>query len=113
MDKITFLPLGSVVEIKGDAKRKAVIIARGMAVKFEGGYKYFDYGGCLYPIGYFGNQILYFNREDINEVVHLGYKDELDDKQVDAINKWISENDMERGNVQEIKNKRKTSGENK
>ncbi|GEM_PF-665577 len=105
MEKIDFLPLGSVVVAKGGAQRKILIIARGLALKVDGKMKFFDYGGCFYPDGLFGTRILYFNREDIEEVLHEGYKDQDDKKQVDEINKWIREHDMEKGSVSEIKEK--------
>lgn len=106
MSYLDFLPLGSVVELKGEAKRKAVIISRGLAYQVDGVKKFFDYGGCLYPDGLFSNHIMYFNREDIKETIFNGFSDEADKVQVDAINKWIDNNHMERGSVSELKKKR-------
>lgn len=105
MEKIDFLPLGSLVVAKGGAQRKIVIIARGLALKVDGKMKFFDYGGCFYPDGLFGTRILYFNREDIEEVLHEGYTDSDDQIQIDEINKWLREHDMERGSVSEVKEK--------
>lgn len=105
MNKLDFLPLGSLVVAKGGAHRKMVIIARGLALKVDGNMRFFDYGGCFYPDGLIGTRILYFNREDIEEVLHLGYSDADDKKQIEEINKWIAEHDMERGSVSEAKEK--------
>ncbi|MCM1172605.1 MAG: DUF4176 domain-containing protein [Clostridium sp.] len=105
MEKLDFLPLGSLVVAKGGARRKMIVIARGLALKLDGVLKFFDYGGCFYPDGMFGTRILYFNREDIEEVLHEGYSDEDDKRQIDEINKWLAEHNMERGSVAEAKEK--------
>ena len=105
MIKFDFLPLGSLVVAKGGARRKIIIIARGLALKVDGKMKFFDYGGCFYPDGMFGTRILYFNREDIEEVLHEGYSDADDQRQIAEINKWLEEHDMGRGSVNEVKEK--------
>ena len=103
MDKLDFLPLGSTVVIKGESKWKVVIIARGLALRVDNEMRFFDYGGCLYPVGLFGNNILYFNREDINDVLQKGYSDLEDETQIENINKWLYEHSMKRGDVSEMK----------
>lgn len=70
-----FLPIGSVVIVKGSVK-KVVVIARGMLSQVEDRKKYFDYGACLYPEGIISDSILYFQKEDVEEVIYRGYEDE-------------------------------------
>lgn len=103
-EKIQYLPLGSVVIIKG-AVRKVVIIARGLITVIEEEAKYFDYGGCIYPEGMVGDQILYFNHQDIHKVLHEGFHDEDDEMMVDNINEWYQKTEIERGNPYEINKK--------
>ena len=72
MDKVEYLPLGSVVVLKGGIK-KIIIIARGLGVKIGDETVFFDYGGCMYPEGMIGDSIMYFQHEDIMKTVFEGY----------------------------------------
>lgn len=65
-----FLPLGSVVILKGSVK-KLLIVSRGSIV--EGAF--FGYGAFMYPEGMIDTNIAYFNHDDILKVVHEGYTD--------------------------------------
>jgi len=66
----SFLPLGTVVILKGSVK-KLLVVSRGSIV--EG--RFFDYGAFLYPEGMIDTNIAYFNRDDILKVVFEGYTD--------------------------------------
>ena len=68
-----FLPLGTVVKLEfNDCK----IIITGYRMKGSSGYV-FDYCGCRYPEGLISKEyIYYFNRENICEIVELGYIDD-------------------------------------
>ena len=70
-EKRMFLPLGSVVILKGSVK-KLVIVARGSIVEGD----FFDYGAFMYPEGMIDANIAYFNGGDILKVVHEGYVDD-------------------------------------
>ena len=61
-----FLPIGSVVLLKG-AQKKLMIIGRfQVSVKTE---KIYDYSGCLYPEGFMNPQDLFlFQNDDIEKV---------------------------------------------
>lgn len=74
-----FLPLGSVILVKGSVK-KIILIGRGVATMIKGEQKYFDYVACTYPEGLVGETVFYVNHEDIEEVIHQGYADEDDHK---------------------------------
>lgn len=74
MKDTTYLPVGSVVLLKG-ATKKVVIL--GYAVKEEKEDKIWDYLGAPFPIGVIKSDMnLLFDKKQIKEVVHIGYKDE-------------------------------------
>mgnify|MGYP004499953743 CR=1 FL=1 len=109
-EKVDYLPLGSIVILKGGVQ-KVVINARGLisvAVEPPG---YFDYGGSLYPQGIIGDQILYFNHCDIAKVVFKGFSDEDDKMMVDNINEWYWSSEYERVNVTELSRRKGETGE--
>lgn len=68
-----FLPIGSVVMLKGGNKR--VMICGRVQTRVEDN-KIFDYTACLYPEGYIDAQSMYlFNNEDIDMVYYIGMQD--------------------------------------
>ena len=75
MEKNSFLPLGSVVILK-NGERKIMIVGRGALYNNEGTIGYFEYSGCLYPVGQTDQQTLFFNSEDIGQVIFKGYTDD-------------------------------------
>ena len=77
-------------------------IARGLLSVATGKEGYFDYGGCLYPQGLVGDQILYFNHRDIVKVVFSGFHDDDDKMMVDNINQWYMESPYERTDVEKL-----------
>ena len=74
-EKNGYLPLGSIVILKKGA-RKIMIVGRGALYNNEGTIGYFEYSGCLYPIGQTDQHTLFFNREDIGQVIFTGYTDD-------------------------------------
>ena len=91
----------NVVILKGGVQ-KVVVIARGLLSVATGKEGYFDYGGCLYPQGLVGDQILYFNHRDIVKVVFSGFHDDDDKMMVDNINQWYMESPYERTDVEKL-----------
>lgn len=76
MNSSKYLPVGSIVKLKG-ATRKVVVI--GFAIIEDGSSKPWDYLGCAYPIGVISNdKNLLFNIDQIEKVVSEGYSDEED-----------------------------------
>lgn len=102
MEKTQYLPLGSVVVLKGGVQ-KVVIVARGMVVKITDTPMFFEYGGALYPQGITNDSIMYFNHEDVQKVIYEGYKDEDDSLMCDNINEWFEQSPFEKGNPRKIK----------
>ena len=81
--KEKFLPIGTVVLLKGGSKELMItgycIIPTGKT--FEHGKevqsvgKVFDYGACTYPEGViFSDQVFGFNHEQIEKISHMGYE---------------------------------------
>ncbi|AND78530.1 DUF4176 domain-containing protein [Streptococcus pantholopis] len=68
------LPVGSVVNISDEAAN-VVIIGQFPVVENDGDKGYYDFVGVTLPIGYDAKTLLFFNKEDINNVIFLGYID--------------------------------------
>lgn len=68
-----FLPIGSVVLLKGGKKR--VMICGRLQARVEDAVL-FDYSACLFPEGIINPKELYlFNNEDIDTVFFVGLQD--------------------------------------
>lgn len=76
---MNILPLGSVVLLK-NGKRKLMITSRVPLYNNKGNIGYFDYAGCLHPVGQNGQQTFFFNEDDIEEIFFQGYVDEEEEK---------------------------------
>ena len=80
-----FLPIGTVVLLKGGKKELMIIsyciIPAGDVYdkngKVEVGEAMFDYGGCIYPEGMMtSDQLFAFNHEQIEKICYKGYETE-------------------------------------
>ncbi len=70
-----YLPIGTVVLLKGGRKR--AMITGFCSVAQENQEKIFDYSGCVYPEGYLSsNQVCLFDHDQIDKIFFLGYEDE-------------------------------------
>lgn len=68
-----FLPIGSVVLLKGSKKRVMII---GVKQKQVGTDKIWDYSGCLYPEGVVDpNRLYLFDTEQIERLYFIGLQD--------------------------------------
>lgn len=95
------LPLGSIIILKGNTK-KMMIISRVIAVSVKGNIYRFDYGACLYPEGVVGENLIYFNHEDIFKIVQEGYTNDENELMLENIAAVIAETDIPKGNVAEL-----------
>lgn len=86
------LPIGSIVYL-AEENQKVMILNRGQLVEQQGEKVFFDYTGALYPQGLDPEEVYYFNREDIEDVVFEGFKDEEEIHFVILYNKWINKNE--------------------
>lgn len=101
MERIDYLPLGSVVYLEGGS-RKVMIISRGLIVKNGDGLVFFDYSGVPYPHGLTDEHVAYFQHDSIVNVVFEGFRDSDDEMAVNAINKYIADHpELARGNVED------------
>lgn len=87
-----FLPIGTVVLLKGAKKR--LMITGFCSFDEAKKDKAYDYTGCLYPEGIISSkQMALFNHSQIEKVYHLGLRDEEEkqfkQKLVVELNKYI------------------------
>lgn len=69
-----YLPIGTVVMLKGGSKRAMII--GFCAYEDNEKSKLFDYSGCLYPEGLIAsNQTLLFNHDQIEKIYYIGFVD--------------------------------------
>ena len=83
--------IGSIVLLKG-ATKKLLIIARAINVVNNGKQYFFEYGAVIYPEGLMGDQIAYFNRENISKIVFEGFSDIDNENMVDTIRAYLDAN---------------------
>lgn len=97
-----FLPLGSVVSLKGNDKTLMII---GRAIVYQGDNgrpEYYDYATCLYPEGLTGDVAVYTNHDLIKTVHFFGYQDEEDAKVINTIKSALPDIDIPKANPQPI-----------
>ena len=97
-----FLPLGSVVLLKG-ATKPTMIVARCLAVSVGGTRAYFDYGGCAWPEGLVADQVAYFNADGIQDVVARGFSDAREKEMSARLSEIAAASDLPRGNAAELR----------
>ena len=92
------LTIGTIVKLKDAEDKFVMIIGRGRIVEDNNKKIMYDYIGCMYPEGVLSsNYTLYFNKEDISEVVFAGFKNELEDAYIENYKKMVKlivENDL-------------------
>ena len=109
-----YLPIGSVVMLKGGNKR--VMIIGLCAVTETDKNKVWDYSGCLYPEGVLSsNQSCLFNHDQIEKIYHLGLidQDEIVFKnQLKGILKKMNEDVSKEGTNENVEETVTTNEEN-
>lgn len=75
-----------------------LIIARMIAAPVKGDLYRFNQGACLYPEGVVGENLIYFNHEDIFKIVQEGYTNDENELMLENIAALIDETDIPRGN---------------
>ena len=70
-----YLPIGSVVLLKGGTKK--VMITGFCSIAEENQEKIYDYCGCIYPEGYLSSdEICLFDHDQIAEISFIGFENE-------------------------------------
>ena len=102
MKATEYLPLGSVVILKGGIQ-KLIVISRGINVNHNGALLFFDYGGVLYPDGLTSEKMAYFNNDGIEKIVFEGYDDVESKTFAENINRYLLNNPkIKRGDPNEL-----------
>lgn len=68
------LPVGSVVQVNG-SDQNFIIISQLPIAEIEGKQGYFDFGAAMLPVGLSTQEMIFFNSEDIDNLIYLGYID--------------------------------------
>lgn len=85
-----YLPVGTVVMLKGGKKR--AMITGFCSISGDDKSKIYDYSGCLYPEGFISsNQTLLFNHNQIDKVYHVGLIDEEEKEFKQKLNEMIKQ----------------------
>lgn len=75
MEREKYLPIGTVVMLKGGTKR--LMITGFCTVADNNAKKVFDYNGCLYPEGIISSkQSCLFDHSQIEKIYYVGLEDE-------------------------------------
>ena len=87
--KEKYLPIGTVVLLKGGRKR--AMITGFCSVAQENQEKIYDYSGCVYPEGYLSsNQVCLFDHDQIDKIFFLGFEDDEEKAFKDKLNKIVA-----------------------
>ena len=90
--KEKFLPIGTVVMLKGGSKR-LMIIGFCMEAKQNNKNVKFDYAGCLFPEGIIdSNEFALFNHDQIEKVYNEAYSDEITKKFISSLVEFNNKN---------------------
>ena len=85
MDIEKFLPIGTVVLLKGGTKKVMILSYLIFAQNKDGKNIMYDYGACHFPEGVIDSKTAVgFNQTDIEKVVHMGLKDDKEYKELKA-----------------------------
>lgn len=89
-----YLPIGTIVLLKGGKKR--AMITGFCSVAQDNQDKIFDYSGCVYPEGYLSsNQVCLFDHDQIEKIFYLGYEDEEEKAFKTKLNQIVSQIERE------------------
>lgn len=102
-DTQRFLPIGTIVLLKGATKR--LMISGYCAVDQEKKDEMWDYSGCMYPEGFLSStQSFLFDHSQIAKIYSLGYKDSEEEEFQQRLNNYINSKKSEDGSDSEDSN---------
>lgn len=89
-----YLPIGTVVMLKGGEKR--AMITGFCSTAEDEPDKIYDYNGCLYPEGLLSSdQTLLFDHSQIDKIYHVGLSDQEDKEFKEKLKSMIENLDKE------------------
>ena len=102
-----YLPIGTVVMLKGGTKR--VMITGFCSMANDNKSVMYDYSGCLYPEGFLSsNETALFNHNQIAQIYHMGLVDDEEKKFKETLNglvaKMLSEGQVTTSQSQPVQN---------
>jgi len=91
------LPIGSLVYLE-DGTKKVMIVGRGIVVDDSDTESevYFDYLGCPYPEGVDPENALFFNEDNVDEVIFKGYSDDEETRYMKLYKEWENNLDIKK-----------------
>lgn len=89
------LPLGSIIYLK-EGTAKLMVVGRGASFDNGEGQTFSDYIGVVYPNGIDPQDALFFNNEDIDQIVFEGFTDEEEERYVRVYEEWKEDLDKEK-----------------
>ncbi|WP_130810255.1 DUF4176 domain-containing protein [Olsenella sp. Marseille-P4559] len=92
-----FLPLGSVVRVRGSEK-PLMVISRAVVVPQGDKRSYYDYGCCLWPEGLMSDAVAYCNHDAVTGVLSKGYSGEGEQAMLKTLGKALATLDIPKGN---------------
>ena len=93
--KEKYLPIGTVVLLKGGKKR--AMITGFCSVAQENQEKIYDYSGCVYPEGYLSsNQVCLFDHDQIEKIFFEGFVDDEEVQFKEKLNRIVENLEKER-----------------
>ena len=93
-------PLGTIVYLE-EGTKKIMIIGRG-AVMHDDNLEedvMYDYVGCLYPQGINPEDGLFFNHNNIDQVIFEGYQDEEEERFLQVYDEWVTETNYPKNDI--------------
>ena len=85
-----YLPIGTVVMLKGGTKR--VMITGFCSMEEKNNDKMYDYNGCMYPEGIISSdKTLLFNHDQIEKIYFKGFVDDEETKFKEQLNNVIKQ----------------------
>ncbi|GAX48478.1 DUF4176 domain-containing protein [Pseudolactococcus reticulitermitis] len=101
----SLLPIGSVVYLREGTVKMVIIGRSNLLTPPEKETVLFDYSAVIYPLGYVGeNEIYFFNKEDVDKVEFEGYSDSENEQFIKNMLNYQKnpENSFIKGNVDEF-----------
>lgn len=96
-----YLPIGTVVMLKGGSKR--VMITGFCSMATEDQNVMYDYAGCMYPEGFLSSdQTALFNHDQIAQIYHLGLVDDEEKKFKASLNALVLQMNANINNQQSV-----------